>query len=61
MKFRPLTTIARLYVFLAAATVNSIANAEDIVTEASFNSYFSIGLVIQANASFMRKGLLPFF
>jgi len=44
MTFRPVPNIARLSVILAAATLNSMANANALIAETSFNSYFSVGL-----------------
>lgn len=61
MTFRSVTNIARLSVILAATTFNSIANAEDVIGEASFNSYFSIGLIAAGLIALvvMRRRNLP--
>ena len=61
MTFRPVTNIARLSVILAAATSNSIANADALIAEASFNSYFSVGLIAAGLVALviMRRRNLP--
>ena len=61
MTFRPVTNRARLSVILAAATSNSIANADALIAEASFNSYFSIGLIAAGLVALviMRRRNLP--
>lgn len=61
MSFRTVSNLARLSFTLVTATFISMANADDLIAEASFNAYFSMGLIATGFIALvvMRRRNLP--